>query len=81
MANDKMFVMDHENFAQIKVIGVGGGGSNAVNRMIAEGRAALRPGVRRRREGRNPEGREHRRGIHAHGGRVRSDPLFGQFGH
>jgi len=26
-----------ENFAQIKVIGVGGGGSNAVNRMIAEG--------------------------------------------
>ncbi|MBN2471909.1 MAG: cell division protein FtsZ [Anaerolineae bacterium] len=26
-----------ENFAQIKVIGVGGGGGNAVNRMIAEG--------------------------------------------
>jgi len=26
-----------ENFAQIKVIGVGGAGSNAVNRMIAEG--------------------------------------------
>ena len=26
-----------ENFAQIKVIGVGGGGSNAVNRMIAAG--------------------------------------------
>lgn len=26
-----------ENFAQIKVIGVGGGGNNAVNRMIAEG--------------------------------------------
>jgi cell division protein FtsZ len=26
-----------ENFAQIKVIGVGGGGSNAVNRMIDEG--------------------------------------------
>jgi cell division protein FtsZ len=26
-----------ENFAQIKVIGVGGGGSNAVNRMINEG--------------------------------------------
>jgi len=26
-----------ENFAQIKVVGVGGGGSNAVNRMIAEG--------------------------------------------
>ena len=28
-----------ENFAQIKVVGVGGGGSNAVNRMIAEGLA------------------------------------------
>jgi len=26
-----------ENFAQIRVVGVGGGGSNAVNRMIAEG--------------------------------------------
>ena len=26
-----------ENFAQIKVVGVGGGGGNAVNRMIAEG--------------------------------------------
>lgn len=26
-----------ENFAQIKVIGVGGGGGNAINRMIAEG--------------------------------------------
>ena len=26
-----------ESFAQIKVVGVGGGGSNAVNRMIAEG--------------------------------------------
>jgi cell division protein FtsZ len=26
-----------ENFANIKVVGVGGGGSNAVNRMIAEG--------------------------------------------
>jgi cell division protein FtsZ len=26
-----------ENFAQIKVIGVGGGGNNAVNRMISEG--------------------------------------------
>ena len=31
------FVAEPENFAQIKVIGVGGGGSNAVNRMIAEG--------------------------------------------
>ena len=31
------YMTDHENFAQIKVIGVGGGGSNAVNRMIAEG--------------------------------------------
>ena len=28
---------DFENFATIKVIGAGGGGSNAVNRMIAEG--------------------------------------------
>ena len=26
-----------ESFARIKVVGVGGGGSNAVNRMIAEG--------------------------------------------
>ena len=26
-----------ENFARIKVMGVGGGGSNAVNRMIEEG--------------------------------------------
>ena len=26
-----------ENFAQIKVVGVGGGGGNAVNRMISEG--------------------------------------------
>ena len=26
-----------ENFAQIKVVGVGGGGNNAVNRMITEG--------------------------------------------
>lgn len=29
--------LDVENFAQIKVIGVGGGGSNAVNRMIESG--------------------------------------------
>ncbi len=29
--------MQIENFAQIKVVGVGGGGSNAVNRMIEEG--------------------------------------------
>ena len=28
-----------ENFAQIKVVGCGGGGSNAVNRMIGEGLA------------------------------------------
>ncbi|MFW5772634.1 MAG: cell division protein FtsZ, partial [Phototrophicaceae bacterium] len=26
-----------ENFAQIKVVGVGGGGGNAVNRMVNEG--------------------------------------------
>jgi cell division protein FtsZ len=31
------YAMQPENFAQIKVIGVGGGGSNAINRMIAEG--------------------------------------------
>jgi cell division protein FtsZ len=30
-------VQDVGNFAQIKVVGVGGGGSNAVNRMIEEG--------------------------------------------
>ena len=29
--------MAGENFAQIRVVGVGGGGSNAVNRMISEG--------------------------------------------
>jgi len=28
---------DIENFAQIKVVGVGGGGSNAINRMVEEG--------------------------------------------
>jgi cell division protein FtsZ len=31
------FDIDVEQFAQIKVIGVGGGGNNAVNRMIAAG--------------------------------------------
>ena len=31
------FDIDLEQFAQIKVIGVGGGGNNAVNRMIAAG--------------------------------------------
>jgi len=31
------YALQPENFAQIKVVGVGGGGSNAVNRMIAEG--------------------------------------------
>ena len=30
-----------ESFAQIRVVGVGGGGSNAVNRMIAEGVAGV----------------------------------------
>lgn len=29
--------LDAEQFAQIKVIGVGGGGNNAVNRMISAG--------------------------------------------
>jgi len=39
MSNNKkeVYAMQPENFAQIKVVGVGGGGSNAVNRMIAEG--------------------------------------------
>jgi cell division protein FtsZ len=36
LTNDE-YMMQPENFAQIKVVGVGGGGSNAVNRMIAEG--------------------------------------------
>ena len=31
------YAMQPENFAQIKVVGVGGGGSNAVDRMITEG--------------------------------------------
>lgn len=31
------FDTDMENFAQIKVVGVGGGGNNAINRMIASG--------------------------------------------
>ncbi|MBS4023681.1 MAG: cell division protein FtsZ [Dethiobacter sp.] len=31
------FDMDMENYAHIKVIGVGGGGNNAINRMIAAG--------------------------------------------
>jgi cell division protein FtsZ len=35
--NGNNLMMTSENFAQIKVIGVGGGGSNAVNRMIAQG--------------------------------------------
>src|SRR3990172_8837003 len=30
-----------ESFARIKVIGIGGGGSNAVNRMIEEGMAGI----------------------------------------
>jgi cell division protein FtsZ len=35
-----------EAFARIKVIGVGGGGSNAVNRMIDEGFKALNSSLR-----------------------------------
>ena len=31
------FDIDMEQFAQIKIIGVGGGGNNAVNRMISAG--------------------------------------------
>ena len=30
-----------ESFARIKVVGVGGGGSNAVNRMIEQGMAGV----------------------------------------
>lgn len=37
MSKNGSYAVQPENFAQIKVIGVGGGGSNAVNRMIAEG--------------------------------------------
>ncbi|MDM8519286.1 cell division protein FtsZ [Anaerolineales bacterium HSG6] len=37
MADYGDYMMQPENFAQIKVVGVGGGGSNAVNRMISEG--------------------------------------------
>ncbi|MBA3530436.1 MAG: cell division protein FtsZ [Ardenticatenales bacterium] len=36
-SRDSSHHIDVENIAAIKVIGVGGGGSNAVNRMIAEG--------------------------------------------
>ena len=31
------FDIDHDEFAKIKVVGVGGGGNNAVNRMINAG--------------------------------------------
>ncbi|MDO5041180.1 MAG: cell division protein FtsZ [Peptoniphilus sp.] len=31
------FDMDHDEFAKIKVVGVGGGGNNAVNRMVTAG--------------------------------------------
>lgn len=34
---EQMYLGPEENFANIKVLGVGGGGSNAVNRMIEEG--------------------------------------------
>src|SRR3954462_7993055 len=37
MVMDGFDLTTGENFAQIKVIGVGGGGCNAVNRMINEG--------------------------------------------
>lgn len=35
--DNSSYMTQPENFAQIKVVGVGGGGSNAVNRMIIEG--------------------------------------------
>ena len=34
---DELELISGENTAQIKVIGVGGGGGNAVNRMVNEG--------------------------------------------
>ncbi len=37
MQHGANYTLEPEHFAQIKVVGVGGGGSNAVNRMIAEG--------------------------------------------
>src|SRR5574342_693975 len=37
MSKNGKYGVQPENFARIKVVGVGGGGSNAVNRMIAEG--------------------------------------------
>jgi cell division protein FtsZ len=37
MSKNGSYQLEAEHFAQIKVVGVGGGGSNAVNRMIAEG--------------------------------------------
>lgn len=37
MSDYDNYMMQPENFAQIKVVGVGGGGSNAINRMIVEG--------------------------------------------
>ena len=37
MADKRGFVLDEENFASIKVIGVGGGGCNAVDRMVDSG--------------------------------------------
>ena len=35
--NKRGFVLDEEHFATIKVIGVGGGGCNAVDRMLDSG--------------------------------------------
>ncbi|MBO4407806.1 MAG: cell division protein FtsZ [Clostridiales bacterium] len=37
MSDKRGFVLDEENFATIKVIGVGGGGCNAIDRMIESG--------------------------------------------
>ncbi len=37
MSDKRGFVLDEENFASIKVIGVGGGGCNAVDRMVDSG--------------------------------------------
>ena len=37
MSDKRGFVLDEENFASIKVIGVGGAGNNVINRMIDAG--------------------------------------------
>ena len=52
------YSMDESNVASIKVIGVGGGGSNAVNRMVESGVQgvtfiAILPAIRQRSRSRS----------------------------